>query len=159
MIVYVLGAPGAGKSALTPYLRTRLPAHLVIDWDAFMGPAGELSGRDIRSDATTWGSYRDLVRSVVEIGGALDVVLLGVCTPQELSDWPNGLWVLLDCSDDERRRRLRDRDDSHDHESAVDDALSYRSLDLPILDTTNLDLASTADSLADFIRSVGPPPA
>jgi adenylate kinase family enzyme len=77
VIVYVLGAPGAGKSALAPHLRGLLPEHLVIDWDAFMEPAGEPAGRDIRADASTWAAYSRLVYSIVESAGAVDVVLLG----------------------------------------------------------------------------------
>src|ERR1017187_6391625 len=36
----------------------------------------------------------------------LPVALLGVCTPNELKDWPIDAWVVLDCTDEERLRRL-----------------------------------------------------
>ena len=47
MINYVLGAPGSGKSLIVPRLRTLLPDRVVLDWDAFMGPAGDLAGAPI----------------------------------------------------------------------------------------------------------------
>ena len=103
VIVAVLSAPGAGKTAVTGPLAGLLPGHAVLDWDAFMDPAGALAGRPIRTSPRTWPAYRDLVRGVL---APRLVVLLGVCTPGELSDWPISAWVLLDCADQERRRRL-----------------------------------------------------
>jgi broad-specificity NMP kinase len=158
VILYVLGAPGAGKTSLAAHLRTLLPDHVVIDWDAFMGPASELATRDIRTDVSTWAACRALIRSIVETVGVPDVVVLGVSTPEELSDWPQGRWLLLDCSDEERRRRLSGRGSSHDPAEAIKDARSYRSLGLPVLDTTGQNPTATAVSLTDFIRSVAPAP-
>ena len=77
-----------------------------MDWDAFMVPASALAGRDIKQSPATWPAYRDLVRSVVNALSAVPVVMLGVCTPDELEGWPIDAWVLLDCSDEERRSRL-----------------------------------------------------
>lgn len=84
VILYVLGAPGAGKSTLVPHLRAHLPTHIVIDWDAFTEPAGDLATSNIRADARTWAAYRALVRSIVETVEDFDVVVLGPCTPGEL---------------------------------------------------------------------------
>lgn len=61
-----------------------------------------------------------------------------MCTPQQLSDWPNGEWLLLDCADDERRTRLAPRRNPTQTEEAVADAASYRTLGLPVLDSTDL---------------------
>ena len=152
MIDYVLGAPGSGKSTLVPHLRSLLPGRVVLDWDAFMGPAGELAGAPIRNTSQTWESYGRLVRLIVGALVPLDVVLLGVRTPVELGDWPDGRWVLLDCSDEERRRRLAGRDDPSEVADAVDDAAAYRSWEMPILDTTGLDPTKAARALADLLR-------
>ena len=151
VITYVLGVPGSGKTALAPELRLRLPRHVVIDWDAYMDAAGELAGRDIRANPDTWAAYRSLVRSIVAAAEGLDVVVLGVCTPDELPDWPAGPWILLDCSHEERRRRLVDRETLHDAAGALEDARRYRSLGFPIHDSTGEDLTTTAESLAGLI--------
>jgi hypothetical protein len=45
---------------------------------------------------------------------------------------------------------------SHDRAGATEDARSYRSLGLPVLDTTDQDLTTTAEALTDLIRSTGP---
>ena len=66
MVVYVLGAPGSGKTTAAGYLPGLLPGHVVLDWDAFMGEAAALAGRDISASPATWPAYRGLVRAVVE---------------------------------------------------------------------------------------------
>jgi hypothetical protein len=93
VITSVLGAPGSGKSTIAP----------VLDWDAFIGPAAALAGREIPGNPETWPAYRELVHAVIGSIAHLPVVLLGVCTPDELKDWPVDAWVLLDCTEQERR--------------------------------------------------------
>jgi hypothetical protein len=48
VITAVLGAPGSGKSTVAQLLAARWPAHVVLDWDAFMDPSAALAGRGIR---------------------------------------------------------------------------------------------------------------
>lgn len=129
-----------------------MPGRAVLDWDAFMTPASELAGVAIRGVSGKWPSYARLVRAVVDAVSPVGVVLLGVCTPSELSDWPSGRWLLLDCSDDERRRRLADRYDPHETADALGDAAAYRALGLPTLDTTSLDPTEVARALAARLR-------
>ncbi|SDE30993.1 P-loop NTPase family protein [Auraticoccus monumenti] len=145
---YVLGAPGSGKSSLAPLLRTLLPGRVVLDWDALMEPAGTLAGWPVREHPDTWGPYSDLVRAVVGQLGSSPVVLLTVCTPDELRGWPPGRWLLLDCDDTTRRTRLAPRGDLAEATGAVADAASYRALGLPVVDTTSLPLPDAARRLA-----------
>jgi shikimate kinase len=77
MITSVLGAPGAGKSTVAPVLAGLLPGHTVLDWDAFMGPAAALAGREIPQHPETWSAYRELVRAVINAVAHRPVVLLG----------------------------------------------------------------------------------
>jgi len=106
VITAVLGAPGSGKSTLASLLGPLLPAHVVLDWDSFMSPAAALAGRDIRQHPETWPAYRQLVHAIVGVVAHLPVVLFTVCTPGELRGWPIDAWLLLDCTDQERRSRL-----------------------------------------------------
>jgi hypothetical protein len=143
--VYILGAPGSGKSTIRSALAERLVRRPVIDWDDFMDPASDLAGVDIRNAPDTWPSYRRLIRSVVDASGP-DAVLLGVCTPAELDGWPIERWLLLDCDDDERRRRLEAR--PHAIKDALVDAAAYRQLGLETIDSTGLAPTVVADALA-----------
>lgn len=149
---YILGAPGAGKSALIARLRAMLPERIVLDWDGLMEPAGRLAGRDIRTDVELWQPYTELMRHGVGLLDADRVILLTVCTPDQLTDWPQGPWLLLDCDDEERRKRLAGRGEPPTAvDAALVDARDYRLLGLPRIDTTGRSLEAVAQELAETI--------
>lgn len=150
VITAVLGAPGSGKSTVAEPLASLLPDHVVLDWDAFMAPAAALAGRDVRQHRDTWPAYRQLVRAVMDAVAHLPVVLLGGCTPDQLRDWPIETWVVLDCRDQERRRRLGHHAEPGLVREAITDAGEYRSLGLPVIDTTGRSPAEVASVLARF---------
>lgn len=152
MITAVLGAPGSGKSTLAPLLVPLLPAHAVLDWDSFMEPATALAGRNIRQHPETWPAYRQLVRTVVSAVAYLPVVLFTVCMPDELPGWPIGAWLLLDCSDRERRRRLTQQARPEWPEDALRDAQQYRTLGLRAIDTTNCAPEDAARAIAQLVQ-------
>jgi|SRR5215475_12459860 len=147
----VLGAPGSGKTVVKEQLAARLPTCAVVDWDAFMDPAGALAGCAIRENPATWPAYRQLVRAVLDVLPG-HVVLLGVCTPAELAGWPIDAWVVLDCSDEERARRLGQRADASSVREAIEDARAYRTLGLPVVDSTG---RTPEDIVDDLVRFVG----
>jgi hypothetical protein len=99
----------------------------------------------------TWPAYRQLIRSVVDIVAHLPVVLLGVCAPDELRRWPITAWVLLDCADEERERRLGPGSDRERLAAALADARQYRALGLPVIDSTKQAPADVAAELANFV--------
>jgi len=152
VITSVLGAPGSGKSTVAQPLAALLPEHAVLDWDAFMVPAAALAGRQISHSPATWPAYRLLVRAVLDSVRHLPVVLLGVGTPAELTGWPIDAWAVLDCTDQERRRRLAHRGAAESIPGAIQDAREYRSLGLPVIDTTGLTPEQAAAELAAFAR-------
>jgi shikimate kinase len=152
VVTYVLGAPGSGKSTVARPLASLLPDHVVLDWDAFMAPASALAGQEITQHPATWSAYRQLVRVAVGAMAHLPVVLLGGCTPDELRGWPINAWVLLDCNDQERRRRLGPQADADRLLEAIEDAEQDRSLGLPVLDTTGRTPADVAAEMARFVR-------
>jgi hypothetical protein len=151
VIHYLLAAPGSGKTTVAPLLRALLPGSVVLDWDAFMGPAGALAGVAIPQAPRTWANYERLVRTIVEQIGPVNIVLLGVCTPGQLRGWPDGEWLLLDCADAERRTRLARRGHSAMVAEALADAASYRSLDLPVVDSTDRAPREVADAIVGMI--------
>jgi chloramphenicol 3-O-phosphotransferase len=151
MITVVLGAPGSGKSTVTPLLRTLMPGCIVMDWDVFMEPAAQLAGRDIRSHPETWPGYRQLMRTTLETMAGQRVVILGVGAPDDLEGWPVSSWLVLDCTDQERRRRLTQACRAADASEAVADAAEYRSLGLPVIDTTALTPDEVASELARLL--------
>lgn len=155
VMTYVLGAPGSGKSSLAPLLRRALPGYVILDWDVFMPAASELAGRDVRKDRSAWPSYRGLVRTVVDAIYPTPLVVLGVCTPDEVGGWPIDAWLVLDCADEERQRRLANTGDATDVDAAIADAARYRTLGLRVIDTTNRPLQPVANELARLILEPG----
>jgi hypothetical protein len=151
VLTYVLGAPGSGKTTLAPVLRRLLPDCAVVDWDSFMDAASELAGRDIRTSPEAWPRYRNLVHTIVDSIRPHSTVLLGVCTPDELRGWPVDAWVLLDCSDEDRTHRLG-VDRAEDLAKALADARGYRSLDLPVVDSTGRSPEDVGVAVAALIR-------
>ena len=149
---YVLGAPGVGKTTALPLLPGRLPGWVVLDWDWLMPAAVGLTGRSISEHQELWAPYTELVRSVVAGLDPVPTLLTTVCTPAELDPlqggWPEGEWLLLDCDDEERVRRLRFRGEPEAGViAAVADAAEYRALGLSHVDTRDRSVAEVADAI------------
>jgi len=138
MLIYLVGAPGTGKTTLVPHLRRRLADWVVFDWDALLELASTLAGSDIRTTPSLWATYDDLVlAAVTEISGSrVNCAVVGVRTPSELPRWPIDVWILLDCSDSIRSDRLSTSGRAADIDTAVTDAAKYRSLGLTTIDTS-----------------------
>ena len=116
-----------------------------------VGSGLRLSG-DHRANPETWPAYRELVQRVAASVASVPVVLFGVATPDELAGLQIRAWVLLDCSDEERRRRLHADGRGRDTIGAISDAEHYRSLGLAVIDTTARTPALIAADLADFVK-------
>jgi len=84
------------------------------------------------------------------------VLLLGVCTPAQLAEWPISGWTVLDVDDGERAVRLRRRGEpDHVIHEANSDAAEYRALGLRTIDVTALTLEGTASAIATIISLAG----
>ncbi len=59
---------------------------------------------------------------------------------------------MLDCSDAERRKRLRDRIRGEERAAAIEDGGQYRSLGLPVIDTTGRTPREVAVLVAAFVH-------
>jgi hypothetical protein len=150
MLVYLVGAPGSGKTALAPHLRHALSDWVVCDWDSLLPPASALAGTDVRSAATLWVHYDALVlAAMLEVTkSGVDCVVLGVRTPAELASWPIDSWLLLDCPDTERQARLEADGRGTDVLAALSEAAQYRTIGLRTVDTSSRPLADVAEDLA-----------
>jgi broad-specificity NMP kinase len=160
-LTVLLGAPGAGKTTLLSRLHTRTDL-LVADMDEILED-GALLGVTVATDdaAAQWPAYNRLwVRILAMMTRAGVPVLLSA--PVTPSEWqlavdevglavPTG-FVLLDCEDSVRSRRLGERGWSDSQiRDAVTDATELREFGLPVLDTTE---RSVADVGADLSRLV-----
>ncbi|HLQ57420.1 MAG TPA: AAA family ATPase [Streptosporangiaceae bacterium] len=110
----VTGASGSGKTAIFPALARLLTGRCVtFDFNWMLDAAGALSG----GQPVAWPAFRD-ARLAVAHGIAqsgMPTVLLGPLIPGHLNRLANRRWVgeihylLLDCPDDLRRRRIEAR--------------------------------------------------
>lgn len=151
MLVYLLGAPGSGKTTLVSHLRRRLSDWVVLDWDFLLERSSTLAGSDIRDTPSLWATYDDLVLATVrEISDSgINCAVVGVRTPSELPLWPIDLWILLDISDSIRSARLSAGGRAADIDPAISDAARYRSLGL-----TTLDMSASPEDIARQVEEL-----
>lgn len=157
----VIGASGAGKSAVVPVLRARLPDCLVFDKDLIWGADWD----------QVYGNWLRLAYSIARTGR--HTVLCGSLAPRDLERQADrGLvgplhYLALDCRDDVRGRRLRDRPAWRN--SSSDDYLAEHrrfaswlreearggdSAPVPAVDTSDATVEESAEAVARWVRSL-----
>src|SRR4051812_34725985 len=109
-VLFVTGAPGAGKSAVAQALLDLDTDALVFDADWLLRPASDLVGRPMAAASDLWPTYRRLWVAILAMvaQNRRAAVLLSPMEPRELPTvpWPEGVdWCLLDCDDDTRTSR------------------------------------------------------
>lgn len=162
----VTGAPGSGKTAtVEAFLRLRTP-YLTFDIDWLGVAASNLAGRDIFLDRSAWAPYAALwfeVLHTAHLNGRVPVFF----TPNDpndfeshgLPEWCRGVeWLLLDCADEVRTRRLRARREWTDTmiEEAVEDSRALRAAIGTRIDTARQSPAQVADAILRWLRAVAP---
>ena len=161
MLHLVTGAPGAGKSTAVKALLELESPFVFFDIDWLAAPASALYGQDIRFALESWTFYGDLWWAVLDAAvknGHIPVLF----TPADPSDykektlpeWCGGLeWLLLDCDDDVRLERLRQRGWSGARlREAVQDAAVLRKLVLRRVDTGNLSPDKVAEQVLRWLN-------
>jgi hypothetical protein len=118
-VLFVAGAPGAGKSAVARALLERGTEALVFDADWLLEPASALAGRSLVEASDLWSAYGALwlrVLAMVARNGRAAVHFVRV-TPDEADGLTRQLpqvpvrlgWCRLDCDDATRTARLTAR--------------------------------------------------
>jgi hypothetical protein len=157
----VVGASGAGKSAVVPVLRARLPDCLVFDKDLIRGADWD----------QVYGNWLRLAYGIAQ--GGRHTLLCGSLAPHDLERQADrGLvgpirYLTLDCRDEVRDRRLRDRpawrDSSADDYLAEhrrfagwlrEEALGDDGAPLPAVDTSDATVEESAVAIARWVRSL-----
>jgi len=158
-LLVVTGASGSGKTSVFHEVADKLRGEcLVFDTDWLIDPFG--------GDVTTldWVVLRDtwlhVAHGVAQNG--LATLLLGAFLPDQLAELPGRRWItdihflLLDCEDDERCRRIDARPPgrTHDVEAQVAFGQWLRERIPSVTDTTTGTPAEAANAIADWARGV-----
>lgn len=160
-LIVVLGASGAGKSAVLPHLVRALAGEAVVfDGDWLIDPLARHPG----TAEVDWPTLRDLWLHVAHgvAQNGLPTVLLAPFLPAQLDELPGRRWigslqvVVLDCADDERRRRLEARPAwrAHDIDEQITFGRRLRRRPGPIVDTTTGTPIEAAARIARCVRDL-----
>lgn len=156
----VTGASGAGKTTVLPLLLDRLAGEaVVVDVDWLIDPLR----RADHDGAIDWDAFRDtwlhVAHGIAQNG--LAPVLLGPFFPQQLQELPGRTGIgeihtlVLDCPDDERRRRIEARPAWRARD--IDEQIAFgrwlREHIEDVVDTSSLTPETTADAVAAWVRS------
>lgn len=155
------GAPGSGKSALVPALVEARCGAVVVDADELLDADGTLLGVPIADPwaSETWPAYDRLWGRIAELitRSGHDLLLVG---PFDHGQLPVAVaaWAHLDCDDDVRADRLRERGWEPDRiAEALRDAADLRASVARRFDTTTGPIeAVAADVVAWLGRDTAP---
>lgn len=135
--IYILtGAPGAGKTqALSEFLKLNTD-YIAFDVDWILNEFSDLAGKSVVHDQSTWKPFRklwfEILHSILRNGKT--PILFASIDKKDVEqagpfDWCDDIeWLLLDCSDEVRRGRLKLRGDMTEEmiDEAIEDASKLR---------------------------------
>jgi len=158
----VTGAPGSGKStALEAFLRLKSD-FIAFDIDWLTETASDLAGKDVIFDQSTWKPYNGVWFEVL-YATHLNSKTAVFFAPTSTSDivkhgkpaWCSDIeWLLLDCDDGIRYRRLKQRPEWTDAmiEEAVNDAIFLRQTVRLRIDTGTTPPDQVAHLIRDWLQ-------
>lgn len=158
--IIVTGAPGSGKSTVINYmLKLNLKDLVLFDIDSIIVEASTLAGTDIHFEEDTWIPFRkiwiSILKSVSKCGKV--PVLFAVSDKKDFDSISDGIdlgWILLDCQDETRLKRIAERDYTKEQvKEVVEDANKMRKESNLIIDTTNLNIEEVSEKLLDLIKA------
>ena len=167
-LLFVTGAPGAGKSSVVKALVTGFAAGapggatgrvLVFDADWLLEPASALAGQDLTRAGALWPQYRGVWLRILEMV-ARNGISAALFTPMNPGSLPrirwrvNVDWCLLDCDDASRTARLEARGWTPEAiEEALADARALRGEVEFVIDTARSTPEETASRLSDWFAA------
>ena len=155
----VTGASGSGKTTIFPELLSRMAGWCaVFDVDWLIDPLA----RAAKDGEIDWTAFADtwlhVAHGVAQNGPP--TLLLAPFIPENLDVLPGRGWVgdihylVLDCPDDERRRRMaaRLRWRARDVDAQIEFGRWLRKNLSPVVDTTSQSPSEVADTVAAWVR-------
>lgn len=158
-MLFVTGAPGAGKSVIARALLDLGTDALVFDADWLLEPTSELVGRPMAEAADLWPAYDRLWVAILDmmVQNRRTVVLLTPLESRSLPPvpWPDRVaWCLLDCDDEARIARLQARGWSTSEISeALADARALRDQVAFVVNTSRTTPHEAAAIVAGWIQA------
>ena len=158
-VLFVTGAPGAGKSAVAQTLLDLDTDALVFDADWLLESTSRLVGRPMAEADDLWPEYDRLWVAVLDmvVQNRRKVVLFTPMEPRSLPavPWPGRVgWCLLDCDDEARTSRLKSRGWSNSAISeALADAQTLRDQVGFVIDTSHTNPQLAAARVADWVQA------
>jgi chloramphenicol 3-O-phosphotransferase len=161
-LLFVSGAPGAGKSTVAQALLELGSDALVFDADWLLEPTSELVGRDLSLTETSdlWPLYDRLWAAILAMiaRNGRRAVLLTPMDPGSLPavPWPGAVgWCLLDCDDATRSARLAARGWSEaEIAEALADARALREQIAFVIDTSGSTPSEAAARVAGWVEAL-----
>jgi hypothetical protein len=157
----VTGASAAGKTVIGPRLAARLAGRcLTVDADLLMDAAGEMAGGAPIVWSGFWAGWLAVAHGAAASG--LPTVVLGPLRPDGFDEQPARRWVgpihvlLLDCPDDERRRRIERRPSwRHDDTDAQVEFGRWLRAQVPDqIDTSTMDPHAAVAAVATWVEAI-----
>ena len=164
-LLFVTGAPGAGKSTVAEALLRSRPEALIFDIDWLTLPVSALVGQSIIEARPLWPRYNRLWLAILEMvaRNGRSAVLFTPWDRDDLAALPASTrtdtagWCLLDCDDATRVARLRARGWTGAMiEEAVADARVLRGQVSPIIDTSRTTPDEAAAQVYDWLAASRP---